>query len=129
MHPWRQHRSYRRMLELAALLVAGALLIGGARGTGTMRRGRPNEPPSEASGFTTWTWLPGDRAIWERIRAALRTQLDDGAWMAARAAGRAMPLEQAIAEALEEHDGRASHPHADSGHENGSATDPTLPGT
>ena len=43
---------------------------------------------------------PGEQAIWEGIRAALRTQLDDAAWMAAWAAGRAMTLEEALAYAL-----------------------------
>jgi non-specific serine/threonine protein kinase len=41
-----------------------------------------------------------DRADYERNLAATRAQLDDAAFAAAWAAGRALPLEQAIAEAL-----------------------------
>lgn len=43
---------------------------------------------------------PADRADWERDEAAVRAQLGPEAFMAARAVGRAMPLDQAIAKAL-----------------------------
>jgi predicted ATPase len=44
---------------------------------------------------------PAARVTYERAQAAARTQLDDAAFAAAWAAGQALPLEQAIAEALE----------------------------
>ncbi|HEX6736765.1 MAG TPA: tetratricopeptide repeat protein, partial [Vicinamibacteria bacterium] len=44
---------------------------------------------------------PVERGTYERQLAAARTQLDEGAWSAAWAEGRAMPLEQAVAYALE----------------------------
>jgi non-specific serine/threonine protein kinase len=46
---------------------------------------------------------PTARAIYERAMAVARAQLDEDAFAAAWAAGRAMSLEQAIAYALEEH--------------------------
>ncbi|HEV2122651.1 MAG TPA: tetratricopeptide repeat protein, partial [Chloroflexota bacterium] len=45
---------------------------------------------------------PADRAKLEPMIAAARAQLDEAAWAAAWAEGRAMSLEQAIADALEE---------------------------
>ena len=45
---------------------------------------------------------PVDREGHERYLAAARAHLDEAAWEAAWAEGRAMPLEQAIAYALEE---------------------------
>jgi hypothetical protein len=47
---------------------------------------------------------PAYRAAYERDVAAARTQLDEATFAAARAAGRAMTLEQAIAYALNEDD-------------------------
>ena len=44
---------------------------------------------------------PFDRSLRERLLTAARAQLDAAAWQAAWAEGRAMPLEQAIAYALE----------------------------
>jgi hypothetical protein len=43
---------------------------------------------------------PADRADYDRISVATRTQLDDATFAAAWAAGQALTLEQAIAEAL-----------------------------
>ncbi len=43
----------------------------------------------------------GDRAAFERIVAAARSQLDEASFESAWAEGRAMPLEQAVAYALE----------------------------
>ena len=45
---------------------------------------------------------PGDAAIYERWLAPARAHIGDGSWQAAVAEGRAMPLEQAVAYALEE---------------------------
>jgi len=45
-------------------------------------------------------WSLGPHGEWEGIVAQARTQLDEEAWAAAWAEGRAMSLEQAIAEAL-----------------------------
>src|SRR5439155_15416527 len=44
---------------------------------------------------------PVERGTYERHLAAARAQLDGGAWAAAWAEGRAMPLERAVAHALE----------------------------
>ena len=41
------------------------------------------------------------QASYARMLSAARTQLDDAAWTAAWAKGRAMPLEQAVAQALD----------------------------
>jgi hypothetical protein len=45
---------------------------------------------------------PTERSRYERLLAAVRAQLDEGTFAAAWAAGRTLPLEQAIAEALGE---------------------------
>ena len=44
---------------------------------------------------------PAERSVQERHVAIARAQMDETAWQAAWAEGRAMPLEQAIAYALE----------------------------
>ena len=59
--------------------------------------------------------VPVDRARYERAVAAARTQLDAAAWTRLRAEGRAMPLEEAIAYALEGERGRHADPR-DQGH-------------
>ena len=48
-----------------------------------------------------WDWPNGARVDYERDVAACRAELDDATFAAAWAAGRALPLEQAIAEALQ----------------------------
>jgi hypothetical protein len=53
--------------------------------------------------FTRIPLPPVNRPNYERAVAAARAPLDDKAWVAAWVEGRAMPLEQVIAEALDIH--------------------------
>jgi predicted ATPase/class 3 adenylate cyclase len=53
------------------------------------------------SHWTQWSWPIGARVDYERDMVAVRTQLDEATFASAWAEGRAMSLEQAIAEALQ----------------------------
>jgi predicted ATPase/class 3 adenylate cyclase len=76
---WAQQGEYERAARLA-----------GAFARETERRSYVLDPPRQA--------------LWNRGLAPARTALGEEAWAAAFAAGRTLPLEQAIAEALEESD-------------------------
>ncbi len=72
---------------------------GGSRATGTMSAHRGSGWLRGASGAC----IPlVDRADHDDIVATARAQIDEASFEAAWAAGRAMPLEQAIAYALED---------------------------
>jgi len=58
-----------------------------------------------------WPLPPVSRADYERDVAAVRAQLDEATFAAAWAAGRALPLEQAIADALNATSPAAAHSH------------------
>ena len=64
MHLLRQNRSDRRFGALAALLIAGALLLGGAHGVGSALDAQQAALLDPTTGFHAWTWLPGQRALW-----------------------------------------------------------------
>ena len=68
-------------------IVRAARLLGAAEGL------------REATGMQMW---PADRREHDRVEADTHAHLDETAWAAAWAEGRAMTLEQAIAYALEE---------------------------
>lgn len=55
----------------------------------------------QASGALAYAYVP-DRSLYERTVAAARAQLGEAVFGAAWAAGWALPLDQAIAEALEQ---------------------------
>jgi hypothetical protein len=85
-------------------------IIWGIRGLafGCAEAGRPeraarlwgaDEALREAAGLPIW---PDEQRMYDRAVAAARAQCDEASFGAAWAAGRAMPLEQAIAYALED---------------------------
>ena len=70
MQPLRQNVAPWRWAALAAVLVAGALVLGGIRASGTAPDGPGTAVPPAASEFSAWTWLPGGRALWISRRSA-----------------------------------------------------------
>jgi hypothetical protein len=58
----------------------------------------------EAVGAAVYNYYQPDRSLYERTVSATPSQLGDAAFEAARAEGRAMTFEQAVAYALEDHD-------------------------
>jgi hypothetical protein len=81
-----------------ALESLGAVAGGQGRSERALRLWASAEALYEAIGKT---YSPTDDPRNERTLRTLRVQLSDGAFAAAWAAGRALPLEQAIAEALD----------------------------
>jgi tetratricopeptide (TPR) repeat protein len=92
---FRGHRSQRGVAECLAGLAAVALA--NEDGTRAARLWGAAEALREAAGVAMWA---ADRVEYERRRAALDAGMDEYARAAAWAAGRALPAEQAIAEAL-----------------------------
>jgi hypothetical protein len=74
MQSMRQDLSRWRWGALTLLVIAGALAVVGAMGTGTVIHDRWTARSDTASGFSRWTWLPGQRAIWVSRRAACRAE-------------------------------------------------------
>ena len=104
------HRSLGNKAGMAESLAGVAGVLAQARGAGEPMADRRKvlqaahlfgaaDAVREAIKAPMW---PAERADYERNLAAARAQLDDGDWQASWAEGRAMPLEQAIAYALEE---------------------------
>jgi predicted ATPase/Tfp pilus assembly protein PilF len=93
---FRDHRSQRGVAECLAGLAAVALA--NEDGTRAARLWGAAEALREAAGAAMWA---ADRVEYERQRAALDAGMDERARVAAWAAGRALPAEQAIAEAGE----------------------------
>ena len=58
----------------------------------------------EAVGAAVYNYYQPDRSLYERIVSATRSQLGGAAFEEARAEGRAMTFEQAVAYSLEDHD-------------------------
>ena len=88
-------------LSYSLVQLAGTLAMGG-QGLRAARLFGAAEALREATGLTIEHATP--RALYEQHLAALRAQLDPDTLAAAWAEGRAMPLEDAIAEALAEPD-------------------------
>jgi DNA-binding CsgD family transcriptional regulator len=60
------------------------------------------EGSMEEAGGPVYNYYMPDRALYERTQAAARSRLDDAAWTAAWAEGRAMSPEEAVEHALEQ---------------------------
>jgi hypothetical protein len=65
-----QQQRYRRGWTMIARLGGGALLIVSALTAGAATHARVSAVMDSASGFSHWTWLPGDRAVWISRRPA-----------------------------------------------------------
>lgn len=74
MQPMRQDVSRWRLGALTLLVIAGALPVGGAMATGTLIHDRWTARSDTVSGFSAWTWLPGQRALWVSQRAPCRAE-------------------------------------------------------
>lgn len=74
MHQMRQDRSRWRWGALTLLVIAGTLTVGGAMGTGSVIHDRWLAWSDPARGFSWWTWLPGDRAVWVSQRPPCRAE-------------------------------------------------------
>ncbi|MFL5803167.1 MAG: tetratricopeptide repeat protein [Roseiflexaceae bacterium] len=100
---WRMHPQGIPALEgLAGVVVSQGLAEQGARLFGA------TEALRESMG---WPLPPVSRADYERDVAAVRAQLDEATFAATWAAGRALPLEQAITEALNAMSPATAHSH------------------
>jgi ATP/maltotriose-dependent transcriptional regulator MalT len=95
-----------QMGDLANLsyFLEGLAVVAAARGE-VERSGRlfgAAEGSMEEAGGPVYNYYMPDRALYERTKAAARSRLDDAAWTAAWAEGRAMSPEEAVEHALEQ---------------------------
>jgi DNA-binding NarL/FixJ family response regulator len=82
----------------------GLAVVAGARGEPerSARMLGAAEGSMEEAGASVYNYYVPARALYERTLAAVRSQLDEAAWTAAWAEGRAMATEQAVEYALEQ---------------------------
>ncbi len=74
MQPMKQDLTRWRWGALTMLVLAGALTVVGAMGTGSVVHDWWTARLDTANGFNAWTWLPGQRAIWVSQRPACRAE-------------------------------------------------------
>ena len=98
--------SSRQMGDQANLsyFLEGLAVVAGARGEPerSARMLGAAEGSMEEAGASVYNYYVPARALYERTLAAARSQLDEAAWTAAWAEGRAMATEQAVEYALEQ---------------------------